>query len=53
MIVIGMILLTESGGQSDQRKGRFMAIAGLVLVAIFFSVLLSIFRSKAPGYPYR
>lgn len=53
MIVLGMILLTESGQQSDQRKGRFMAIVGLVLVAIFFSLLLSVFRSKAQGYPYR
>lgn len=53
MIVLGMILLTEAGQQSDQRKGRLMAIAGLVLVAIFFSVILSVFRSKAQGYPYR
>lgn len=53
MIVIGMIFLTEAGQQSDQRKGRFMAITGLVLVSIFFSLILSIFRSKAQGYPYR
>lgn len=53
MIVLGMILLTEAGQQSDQRKGRLMAIAGLILVAIFFSVILSVFRSKAQGYPYR
>lgn len=53
MIVLGMILLTESGSQTDQRKGRFMAIAGLTLVAVFFSFLLSVFRSKAQGYPYR
>jgi len=52
MIVLGMILLTESGSQSDQRKGRIMAIAGLTLVAVFFSFLLSVFRSKAQGYPY-
>ncbi|KAH6930517.1 hypothetical protein HPB50_014644 [Hyalomma asiaticum] len=30
-----------------------MAIVGLLLVAVFFSFLLSIFRSKAHGYPYR
>lgn len=53
MIVLGMILLTEAGQQTDQRKGRFMAIIGLILVAIFFSVILSVFRSKAQGYPYR
>jgi len=52
MIVLGMILLTEAGQQVDLRKGRFMAIIGLVLVAIFFSLILSVFRSKAQGYPY-
>lgn len=52
MIVLGMILLTESGWQMDMRKGRIMAIAGLILVAVFFSFLLSVFRSKAQGYPY-
>lgn len=30
-----------------------MAIAGLVLVGIFFSALKSIFRAKYQGYPYR
>lgn len=53
MIVLGMILLTEAGQQTDQRKGRFMAIVGLILVAVFFSIILSVFRSKAQGYPYR
>lgn len=53
MIVLGMILLTEAGSTTDLRKGRFMAIIGLILVAIFFSLLLSVFRSKAQGYPYR
>lgn len=53
MIVLGMILLTESGQQADLRKGRFMAIIGLILVAVFFSLILSVFRSKAQGYPYR
>lgn len=53
MIVLGMILLTEAGQQNDQRKGRFMALIGLILVVIFFSVILSVFRSKAQGYPYR
>lgn len=53
MIVLGMILLTESGSQTDMRKGRIMAIIGLVLLIVFFSLLLSVFRSKAQGYPYR
>lgn len=53
MIVLGMILLTESGWQNDMRKGRIMAVVGLVLVVVFFSMILSVFRSKAQGYPYR
>ncbi|KAI9585857.1 tumor suppressor candidate 3 [Glossina fuscipes] len=52
LIFLGMILLTESGNQTDQRKGRIMGIIGLALLAIFFSFLLSVFRSKAQGYPY-
>jgi len=52
MIVLGMILLTEAGWQADLRKGRFMAIVGLILVAVFYSLILSVFRSKAQGYPY-
>jgi len=58
-ITVGLILLVESmkaGGKAslivDPKKKRIMAIVGLVLVAIFFSLLLSIFRSKAGGYPY-
>jgi oligosaccharyltransferase complex subunit gamma len=52
MIVLGMIMLTESGSEPDVKKGRLMAIAGLILVAVFFSLILSVFRSKAQGYPY-
>uniref|UniRef100_A0A336MBG5 CSON013742 protein n=1 Tax=Culicoides sonorensis TaxID=179676 RepID=A0A336MBG5_CULSO len=52
LVVVGMILLTECGQQSDKRKGKIMAIVGLGMVCIFFSLLLSIFRSKAGGYPY-
>ncbi|XP_053694319.1 tumor suppressor candidate 3 [Sabethes cyaneus] len=52
MIVVGMVLLTEAGWQTDARKGKITAIVGLVLVAVFFSFILSIFRSKAQGYPY-
>lgn len=53
MIVLGMIMLTESGSQTDMKKGRIMAIVGLVLVSVFFSLILSVFRTKAQGYPYR
>ncbi|XP_063695506.1 tumor suppressor candidate 3 [Culicoides brevitarsis] len=52
LIVVGMILLTECGAEMDKRKGKIMAIVGLGMVCIFFSLLLSIFRSKAGGYPY-
>lgn len=53
MIVLGMVLLIESGSQNDNKRARIMAIAGLLLVVVFFSFLLSVFRSKAQGYPYR
>lgn len=53
MIVLGMVMLTESGSQTDMKRGRIMAIVGLVLVSVFFSLILSVFRSKAQGYPYR
>ena len=53
MIVLGMVLLTEAGWQNDHRKSKVTAIVGLFLVVVFFSLILSIFRSKAQGYPYR
>ncbi|EDW04063.1 tumor suppressor candidate 3 [Drosophila grimshawi] len=52
MIVLGMILLIESGTQKPNNRNRIIAIAGLVLLTVFFSFLLSVFRSKAQGYPY-
>jgi len=53
LIVLGMLLLTEAAsGKGDVGKRRLLAIIGLVLVAFFFSLILSIFRSKAGGYPY-
>ncbi|XP_035907386.1 tumor suppressor candidate 3 [Anopheles stephensi] len=52
MIVLGMVLLTEAGWQNDHRKSKVTAIVGLFLVVVFFSLILSIFRSKAQGYPY-
>lgn len=53
MIVLGMILLIESGTPKAHNRNRMMAMAGLVLLTVFFSFLLSVFRSKAQGYPYR
>ncbi|XP_043661200.1 tumor suppressor candidate 3 [Drosophila teissieri] len=52
MIVLGMILLIESGTPKVHNKNRIMAMTGLVLLTVFFSFLLSVFRSKAQGYPY-
>ncbi|XP_065158987.1 tumor suppressor candidate 3 isoform X2 [Atheta coriaria] len=52
-IVLGMILLTESASKrGDPKKKKIYAIAGLVLVSVFFSLILSVFRSKTQGYPY-
>lgn len=60
-IVFGMILMHEaatSKGDSKKRKKfvfispKVMAVTGLAVVAIFFSLLLSVFRMKAQGYPY-
>lgn len=52
-IVIGMILIAEAASRkTDVKLRRTFAILGLVLVAFFFSLILSIFRSKAHGYPY-
>ncbi|GFU26282.1 hypothetical protein NPIL_197511 [Nephila pilipes] len=52
-IVIGMILLHEAAAsRGDSKKRKIMAIIGLAVVAIFFSLLLSVFRMKAQGYPY-
>jgi len=48
-----MIMLTEAGdSKGDVGKRRILAVVGLALLAFFFSLILSIFRSKAGGYPY-
>lgn len=52
MIVIGMILLTDAGTHTDAKKSKLMVIIGLAMVLVFFSLILSVFRSKAQGYPY-
>lgn len=52
-IVIGMILLHEAAScRGDSKKRKIMAVIGLIVVAVFFSLLLSVFRMKAQGYPY-
>ncbi|XP_077297336.1 oligosaccharide transferase gamma subunit [Arctopsyche grandis] len=42
----------NAGSNVDYRKRRLLAFFGLALVCIFFSLLLSVFRTKAQGYPY-
>lgn len=52
-ITLGMVLLTDAAeGKGDVGRRRLFAIVGLALFAFFFSLILSIFRSKAGGYPY-
>jgi len=52
-IAFGMILINESmKNKGDAKKKKVTAIIGIVLVAIFFSFLMSLFRMKASGYPY-
>lgn len=54
-IVFGMILLTEAADESNKSnvgKRQVFAGVGLALLVLFFSLILSIFRSKAGGYPY-
>lgn len=53
-VVVGMIIMNEAARSkwgSKVRKG--MAIVGLAIMTVFFSYLLSIFRRKSYGYPYR
>jgi len=52
-ITLGMILMIEAGkAKLDIRKRRIMLVVGLGMFALFFGMLLSIFKSKAHGYPY-
>ncbi|KAJ8970230.1 hypothetical protein NQ317_015670 [Molorchus minor] len=52
-IVLGMILLTEAArGKGDPKKRKIFAVIGLILLSVFFSLLLSVFRTKTQGYPY-
>ncbi|XP_050300060.1 tumor suppressor candidate 3 [Anthonomus grandis grandis] len=53
-VSIGIILMTEAakGKTPDLKKRKVMAVVGLVLISVFFSLLLSIFRTKTHGYPY-
>uniref|UniRef100_A0A7E4UV88 Magnesium transporter protein 1 n=1 Tax=Panagrellus redivivus TaxID=6233 RepID=A0A7E4UV88_PANRE len=51
IITVGMIAILDAPERKDTYR-RGWAIAGLSVVAIFFSLLLSVFRLKYQGYPY-
>ncbi|KAL1115959.1 hypothetical protein AAG570_005454 [Ranatra chinensis] len=61
ILVMGKVIKAAGGVKSngESRKGgdirmrRILTIVGLVIMTVFFSIILSIFRSKAHGYPYR
>ena len=51
-IVTGMIMLTDvKKGHLTKKKG--LVTIGIVLVALFFSITISVFRVKNPEYPFR
>ncbi|CDW55649.1 magnesium transporter 1 [Trichuris trichiura] len=57
-VTVGFVLLIHApdmpvNSSGDQTRKRFMTVAGLTLVLVCFSYMLSIFRMKTPGYPYR
>lgn len=52
-VVIGIIFMTEAArGKVETKRRKIQAIIGLSLISVFFSLLLSIFRTKTHGYPY-
>ncbi|KAJ8254891.1 hypothetical protein GJAV_G00198520 [Gymnothorax javanicus] len=52
-VTLGMVLLHEAAtSDMDIGKRKIMCVAGISLVVLFFSWLLSIFRAKYHGYPY-
>uniref|UniRef100_A0A671LY36 Dolichyl-diphosphooligosaccharide--protein glycosyltransferase subunit MAGT1 n=1 Tax=Sinocyclocheilus anshuiensis TaxID=1608454 RepID=A0A671LY36_9TELE len=52
-VTLGMVLLHEAvTSDLDIGKRKIMCVAGIGLVVLFFSWLLSIFRAKYHGYPY-
>ena len=53
-IVFGMLLVIEAAasGNTKVTRRQITAFIGVVLILIFFSLLLSIFKSKLHGYPY-
>jgi len=53
-IAFGMILMNESMKiKGETKKKKVTVIIGIIMVAVFFSFLISLFRTKAGGYPYK
>jgi len=53
LVSAGFVLLNDKAmEQNDIKKRRVFTIIGLGMIIVFFSLLLSIFRSKYHGYPY-
>lgn len=55
-IAVGIVLITDglrSGPGTDLKRKRLIARVGYCMLLVFFSLLLSIFRQKSYGYPYR
>lgn len=54
ILVFGAVIMTDSyTKKTDSKTRKIMTVGGLALVVFLFSVVLSIFKSKAHGYPYR
>lgn len=54
ILVFGAVMMTDSyTKKTDSKTRKIMTVGGLALVVFLFSVILSIFKSKAHGYPYR
>ena len=51
-IVVGMIMLTDSKKGSSGKK-QTLATFGIILVALFYSFTISLFRAKNSEYPFR
>ncbi|XP_034291043.1 magnesium transporter protein 1 [Pantherophis guttatus] len=52
-VTLGIVLLYEAATSDlEVGKRKVMCVAGVGLVVVFFSWLLSVFRSKYHGYPY-
>uniref|UniRef100_A0A2K5UC21 Magnesium transporter protein 1 n=1 Tax=Macaca fascicularis TaxID=9541 RepID=A0A2K5UC21_MACFA len=53
-VTLGVVLLDKAATSTmNLIKRKMMCLAGMCLVAIFFSWLLSLFRFKVTDYPYR